>query len=146
MGLNSRYAKHHGGLDVGIIHAILAIRQPFYRDVLSIVLSREYDVIIVTHADHEIAIAAALRKLLDDGHFPVDDPVIVVMSIDDPDEIPVSCSRLLSEFPEVTIVGICWATARVRSFQLRIDVQEINCSVKGLIDAIRECTRHPLPW
>lgn len=128
------------------IHAILAIHQRLYRDLLSAMLTDEYDVRIVARADEELAIAAALRKLLDEGEFPVDDTVIVVTSIDDSNEIPAACSRLLGEFPEVTIVGICWATARVRSFQLRIDVQEIPCSMKGLVEAIRECTRHPLPW
>jgi hypothetical protein len=131
---------------VRTIHAILAIQQRLYRDLMASLLSREYDVRIVAHADDELAIAVALRGLLDEGEFPVDDPVIVVTSIDDANEIPASVSRLLVEFPEVTFVGICWATAHVRSFQLRIDVQEIPCSVKGLVEAIRECTRHPLPW
>ena len=128
------------------IHAILAIQQRLYRDLMASLLSREYDVCIVADADDELAVAVALRRLLDEGEFPVDDPVVVVTSIGDANEIPSAVSRLLGEFPEVTIVGICWATARVRSFQLRIDVQEIPCSVKGLVEAIRECTRHPLPW
>ncbi|MBC8116600.1 MAG: hypothetical protein H7062_19580 [Candidatus Saccharimonas sp.] len=134
------------------IHAILAIRQRLYRDLMHSMLTREPDVHIVPplddegSADDECHIATRLFKLLEVDEFAVDDPVIVVISIEDTKEIPASVSRLLSEFPEVTIVGICWATAHVRSFQLRIDVQEIPCSVKGLVEAIRECTRHPLPW
>lgn len=128
------------------IHAILAIQPRLYRDLMASLLSREYDVRIVAQASDELAVAVALRSLLDEGDFPVDEPVVIVTSIDDANEIPMSVSRLLGEFPEVTIVGICWATAHVRSFQLRIDVQEIPCSVKGLVEAIRECTQRPLPW
>jgi hypothetical protein len=131
---------------VRTIHAILAIQQNLYRDLMASVLSREYDVCVVANADNEFAVACELRQLLDEGDFLVDDPVIVVTSIDDANEIPAPVSRLLGEFPEVTIVGICWATAHVRSFQLRIDVQEIPCSVQGLVEAIRECTRRQLPW
>ena len=128
------------------IHAILAIQQRLFRDLLASMLAREYDVSIVAHAESELAVCVALQKLLDEGDFPCDDPVIVITSIDEGDGIPASCSRLLTEFPEVTIVGICWATAHLRSFQLRIDVQEIPCSLKGLTEAIRECTKRPLPW
>jgi hypothetical protein len=129
-----------------MIHAILAIEQRLYRDLLGAALAREYDVRIVAQADNELAVAAALRMLLDEGEFPVDDPVIVITSIGDAVDIPASCSRLLGEFPEVTVIGICWATASVRSFQLRIDAHEIPCSMQGLVDAIRECTNRPLPW
>jgi hypothetical protein len=131
---------------VRTIHAILAIPQRLYRDLLGSMLSNQYDVRIVARASNELAVAIELRKLLDEGDFAVDDPVVLVTSIEDTDEIPVSCSRLLSEFPEVTIVGICWATARVRSFQVRIDVQEIPCSMQGLVDAIRECANRPSAW
>ncbi len=135
------------------IHAILALHQRFHHDLMHSLLSREDGVRIVrppkgqpANENDELSIGVRLHKLLDAKKFPVDDRVIVVTSIEDATEIPASISRLLAEFPEVTIVGICWATAHVRTFQLRIDVQEIPCSVKGLVEAIRECTRHPLPW
>ncbi|HEY4263560.1 MAG TPA: hypothetical protein VGM98_25580 [Schlesneria sp.] len=127
------------------IHAILAIRQRLYRDLLGAVLSRDYDVRVIAQTDFE-AVATSLRILLDDGEFPIDDPVIVIMSIDESGDIPASCSHLLCEFPEVTIIGICWANATVRSFQLRIDVQEIPCSMQSLVDAMRECNSRSLPW
>ena len=113
---------------------------------LASTLSHEHDVEIVARVEDELQVVAALRSLLDDGEFAVDDPVIVVTSIEDSDPVPPSVSRLLGEFPEVTIVGICWATARVRSFQLQIEVREIPCSLTGLINAVRECAGRTLPW
>ncbi|MEI8384202.1 MAG: hypothetical protein WCJ09_29100 [Planctomycetota bacterium] len=128
------------------IHAILALHQPLFGELLSANLSRERDIRIVSQVEHEFEIAASLHDLLDDREFAVDDPVIVVTSLEDVDNIPPSVSRLLVEFPEVTIIGICWATSSVRSFQLQIDVREVPCSLTGLIDAIRECANRGLSW
>lgn len=128
------------------IHVILAIRQQLYCDLLDSMLSREDDVHIVTRVDDEFALVSALMELLDEGEFAVDDPVIIITSVSERTEVPASAARLLAEFPEITIVGICWATASIRSFQLRIDVQEIPCSNTGLISAIRACAGASSAW
>src|SRR4051812_38422890 len=120
-----------------MIHAILAIQQRLLRESLGARLARYSDVRIEGYAKGELGIALALRKLLDEGDISVDDPVIVITSIDDTLDTPVSCSRLLCEFPEVTIFGVCTDSMRGCSLQLRIDVQEFECSLNGLAEAIR---------
>ncbi len=126
------------------IHAVLAIPR-LYRDAFTQNLHPDFDVSFVDEPLDEWAIACNLRTLLN-GDISVDDPVIVVTSIDEADDIPALCSRLLTEFPEITIMGICRNTSRIRSFQLRIQVEEIHCSLSDLNEAIRECTRNSLPW
>ena len=127
------------------IHAILALEHPLFSELLAVNLSHEPDMRIVARVVGEVKVAEELRDLLDNDEFDVDDPVIVVMSTDESEEISPTISRLLGEFPEIIIVGICWATARVRTFQLQIDVHEIPCELDGLIEAIRDCAGRTLP-
>lgn len=128
---------------VRTLHAILAIRQRLYRDLVGSTLCEEYDVRIYEESESEIAVAGALRRVLNQDLFSVDDPVIVVTSVDDTNEIPASFSRLLTEFPEVTIVGV--STLSIRSFQVRIRKRTFRCSQKGLLKAIRTCTGDTSP-
>jgi hypothetical protein len=132
---------------VPTIHAILAIRQRLFRDLVGTLLSGEYGVRLYKHAETEqagteLAVAATLRRLLVQEDFSVDDPVIVITSTDDTHEIPTSFSRLLTEFPEVTIVGV--STVDIRSFQMRIKKRKFRCSRNGLLKALRNCLPDPL--
>ena len=135
-----------------MIHAILAIQQRLFRENLSARLSHYGDVRIEAHAESEVDIAVALRKLLGDRRQSEKrrkvpkGPVIVVVSIDDTLDTPEACTRLLSEFPHITIFGIRTDSMPGRSFQLRINMQEFECSLGGLADAIRERTRTIPPW
>ena len=103
-------------------------------------LSEAFDVQIYEEEETEMAVAMALRQLLGQDEFSVDDPVIVVTSIDDTVEGLSRYSRLLLEFPEVTIVDV--STASIRSFQIWTRERKFRCSQKGLLKAIKECFRH----
>jgi hypothetical protein len=132
---------------VPTIHAILAIRQRLYRDLVGTLLSGEcgvrvYEMAETEQAETELAVAATLRQLLVQEEFSVDDPVIVVTSTEDTHEMPTSFSRLLTEFPEVTIVSV--STGSIRSFQMRIKKRKFRSSRNGLLKAIRNCLPDPL--
>ncbi len=56
--------------------------------------------------EKEWIIANAVRSLLEQD-LTVDDLIVLVTDITESDGIPAFCERLLIEFPELTIMGIC---------------------------------------
>jgi hypothetical protein len=124
-------------------HIILSLRSQLLCDILYDRWCYDYDVHVVPNDNDEFAFASELLNLLNNGDFLIDDPVVVIMSIESIDKVPAAVSRLLFEFPELTILGFCGRTHRIRSFQLRVDIQEISSSLAGLIDAIRNCASSP---
>ncbi len=129
-----------------MVHVVLAIEQRLYRELLASHLARENDVRVVARVWDEFEVAAALEILLGEEPFSADDPVVVITSIDDVERVPAFCSRLLGEFPEVIVIGICWNCGQVRTFQASIDVQELPCTLDSLVAELRAMTRRPSPW
>lgn len=134
------------------IHVILGIQrlrlhfgtdQDFLRPLQ---LEADDKVEITTCDQDEFAVARALRNLLDGEITSVDDPVIVITSHADNNQIPEVCSRLLMEFPETSIIWITAGIGRIRTFQLRIKEDDFPCSLKGLVEGIHECVQYPPPW
>jgi hypothetical protein len=135
---------------VQTLHAILAIQHELLRELiesrlLDSKLSFKYRLKIVARVDNEFAAILSLKELLS-GRFDVDDPLVVIMSIDDDETTPASVSRLLNEFPEAIVIGIGNIKGRTRSFQLKIDEREVTSSKNGLPAAIRDCIKRQFSW
>ena len=130
------------------IHAVVALPK-LYGEAIARSLSNVFDVHSVDEPaetdQREWVVACALRTLLNED-ISVDDMVVLVTTVEDVDGIPAFCSRLLTEFPELSILGISRNTSRIRLFQLQIQVRDVPCSLSELSEAIIECTRDSLPW
>lgn len=125
------------------IHAIIAIKQKLYRDLIGNMLSDAYDIRIYEESDDEIAVAVTLQRLLEQDDFSVDDPVIVITSSGDSSAACAPFTRLLTEFPEVTLIDV--SSEKIRSYQMRIKKRRFRCSRTGLLGTVRECIHDPPP-
>lgn len=123
------------------IYILLAGHTRLHRDLLTSLLRRERSLEIVAAVDGEVSLATVLAVFLN-GPCDIEAPVIAILSIADTERTPPEVSRLLIEFPELTIIGICWLTGDVRSFQLKIEIAQASSSLTGLMDAIRDCASH----
>ncbi len=130
------------------IHTVLAVPPP-YCEQLADSLAVHFDVqrvdLPVEVEEKEWIIADAVKARLETD-ITVDDLIVLVIEIEECDGIPAFCERLLIEFPELTIMGICRNRSAIRSFQLQIHVEEMGSSLSELSETIQACAHRAMPW
>lgn len=121
------------------IHVLLGIESRFYRELLWRALSTAHWLHLETVAANDLVVATRLMAILDEPCPSPPDVVVYITSISETatDAVPGRYSRLLQEFPELVIVGICWSTSEIRLYRLTVEVQDVASSLEGLLDQLR---------
>lgn len=121
------------------IHVLLGIESRFYRELLWRALSAVHWLHLEKVAANQMIVASRLMEILDEPCPSPPDVVVYITSISATatDAVPGSYSRLLQEFPELVIVGICWSTSDIRLYRMTVDVQKVASSLEGLFDQLR---------
>ena len=129
------------------MHVVLAIEPRILQNALKEILEGIFESPYVVHemdyGDDEIAVAVFLRSLLGDEPFDPDEPVALIISIDDEAKVPAVCSRLLDEFPELVVFGINRYTRLIRSYRMRIRIQPLAETLDSLKEALHFLSLEP---
>lgn len=111
------------------IRILLAVSPPMFGEALRQSLALEPDLEVVDEVFDPIDLMLAVRET--EAH-------VVVITVPFSDETPGVCTHLLSEFPDLTVIGVCPEVHSAVTYRNSIEIEPLAAfSLPDMLSAIR---------
>lgn len=114
------------------IQVVLAVAPRMLREPLRMLLEGESDLQIADEVLDPVDLLMAVKDA---------EANVVIMTVPDAEEIPAICTHLLTEFPDLLVIGISSTANRAFTYRSTIDCEPLSgLMLEDVVTAIRTAT------